>query len=155
MCPLRQLAHTALKITARFSSDELERQLFYPPYQCLNTVSMHCGIFLVAHFVIKNESQLEGTAVLAPEVKRQGPLFQISCCSSCFGWVAPFITITSQNGQNSILSYGVGNFKYAVLCRDTCKKISVPGLLCFASWTFTLLSRICSSIAISVVTTGG
>ena len=122
MYPLRQPAHTALKITARFSLDELHGQLFYPP--CLNTGSMHCGFFLAAHFVIKNGSQLEATVVVAPEVKHQDCLFQISSCSSCFGQMAPFITITSRNGQNIVLCYGVGKFKYAVLCRGTCKKPS-------------------------------
>lgn len=30
------------------------------------------------------------------------------------------------------------------------KKISMPGLLCFACWSFTLLSSICSSFAVSI-----
>lgn len=113
---------------SKFSLDEAHRQLFYLP--CLNTGSMRCGIFVAADFVIKNGSQLEAIAALAPEVKHQVSLFQISCCSSCFGQVPPFITITSQNGQNVVLCYGVGNVKYAVLCRGTCKKnFSVPALL--------------------------
>lgn len=67
-------------------------------------------------FCDKNETQLEAIVILAPEVKHQGSLFQISCCFSCFGWMTPFITITSQNGRNIVLCYGVGNFKCAVLC---------------------------------------
>lgn len=144
MCPLGQPAHTALKITARFSLDEPHRQLFYLP--CLNTGSMRCGIFVAADFVIKNGSQLEAIAALVPEVKHQVSLFQISCCSSCFGQVPPFITITSQNGQNVVLCYGVGNVKYAALCRGTCKKTSQ----CQPCWTFTLLSSICTSLEISI-----
>jgi len=122
VCPLRQPAHTTLTIIARFSLDEPHRQLFYPPF--LNTCSMYCGIFLVVHFAINNRSQLEAIVVLAPEVKHQDSLFQMSCCSSWFIQVAPFISITSQNRENIVLCYGVGNFKYAVLCRGTCKNPS-------------------------------
>lgn len=75
-------------------------------------------------FCDKNESQLEAITILAREVKHQGSLFQISCCFSCFGQVTPFITITSQNGQNTVLCYGVGNFKYAVLCIGTWNHLS-------------------------------
>lgn len=114
MCSLVHPAHTALKITARFSLDEPHGQLFYLP--CPNSSSMHGGIFSCCTFCEKNESQLEAIAILAPEVKHHGSLFQISCCFSFFGQVTPFISITIQNGPYIVLCYGVGNFKYSVQC---------------------------------------
>lgn len=51
MCSLVHPAHTALKITARFSLDEPSGQLFHLP--CPNSNFMHCRIFLATYFVIK------------------------------------------------------------------------------------------------------